>query len=270
MGARGPCVAAERLSRIGSTGHVPRSHGRCQAPGRPTEHGRIGENKPVCGVSVVGTDMSGAWHRTCLEPARPERGVGRGDEPCPPRGCRAQYGFARSRYAGASSLSLRAREADRLRIPVRDIAKPRIPLEQVEPHPGGEIAGAVPVRVRPDSRDRRRIPLGRERRRGRLGAGEKDARETIRLPAPRAADRKRSGMWQRAQRESHRLRLVAVAQVGEQAVAEDELALNADRAERVQRDVVLRVVSELEAVLDEPADRSLRCAAVSLECVPGT
>ena len=76
-------------------------------------------------------------------------------------------------------------------------------------------------------------------------------------------------MRQRAERQRHRLRAVARQQVGEHAVAEHELALHAGRVERVERDVVLRVVAELEAVLDQPAQRGRGRAAVPFERVPG-
>ena len=82
------------------------------------------------------------------------------------------------------------------------------------------------------------------------------------VPLPR---RQRARRRQRAERQRHRVQLVARDPVGEHVVALHELALHLASVERVQRDVVVRVVAELEAVLDEPAQRRCRGAAVALE-----
>ena len=70
---------------------------------------------------------------------------------------------ARCRVAPGSRHGSRAGERDPRRVAVRDVAKLRVALQDVEPHPGREVARPVPVRVRADPRDRGRVPLRRER-----------------------------------------------------------------------------------------------------------
>src|SRR4029077_20985115 len=96
---------------------------------------------------------------------------------------------------------LRIREGDLRRIAVGEVAHARVPLEDVEPHAAGEVARAVPVRVRPDARDRPRSELLRERRWRRLGAVEEDAVEAVGLTVPLAARRERTRGGKRPERE---------------------------------------------------------------------
>jgi hypothetical protein len=71
-------------------------------------------------------------------------------------------------------------------------------------------------------------------------------------------DHERRGLRQNAERQCHRLDAIDRHRGGDHLVAEHELALHVGRpGELVEWNVVLRVVPQLEAVVDEPSEHLL-------------